>query len=166
MAAAGRTFTPLERPPQSAAGLQASARADLVMQTRGSRFVKFQEARIQELASEVHTSQNLKAATRAPLRFRAAPSPLAAIPNQEHARPFQIYFVTNTQNINQSVCMFGCSICYPGSRRDAAARAILAAPRITIRVVKAHCQDCVRRIMALSGWILVPKCAGAQFSSP
>lgn len=52
---AGRTFTPLEAPPPAAAGLQASARTELVMQTRGSRFVKFQEVRIQELAAEVGT---------------------------------------------------------------------------------------------------------------
>lgn len=50
---AGRTFVPLQQAPQAAAGLQAAGRADLVMQTRGSRFVKFQEVRIQELAHEV-----------------------------------------------------------------------------------------------------------------
>lgn len=55
---AGRTFTPLEAPPAAAAGLQASARTELVMQTRGSRFVKFQEVRIQELAAEVGSTLN------------------------------------------------------------------------------------------------------------
>ncbi len=49
---AGRTFTPVERPPDSAGAARGGA-ADLVMQTRGSRFVKFQEVRIQELAAEV-----------------------------------------------------------------------------------------------------------------
>jgi DNA replicative helicase MCM subunit Mcm2 (Cdc46/Mcm family) len=49
---AGRTFTPVERPPESAGPTRAAA-ADLVMQTRGSRFIKFQEVRIQELAGEV-----------------------------------------------------------------------------------------------------------------
>ena len=49
---AGRTFTPVERPPDSA-GAARGAAADLVMQTRGSKFLKFQEVRIQELAIEV-----------------------------------------------------------------------------------------------------------------
>lgn len=42
----------MERPPESAGPTRAAA-ADLVMQTRGSRFIKFQEVRIQELAAEV-----------------------------------------------------------------------------------------------------------------
>lgn len=49
----GRTFLPLEAPPPTAAGMQSSKDAELVMQTRGSKFVKYQEVRIQELASEV-----------------------------------------------------------------------------------------------------------------
>ena len=60
--AAGRTFTPLQQAPQTAAGLQAAGRADLVMQTRGSRFAKFQEVRIQELANEVLSPPALPAA--------------------------------------------------------------------------------------------------------
>jgi hypothetical protein len=42
----------VEQPPESAGPTRAAA-ADLVMQTRGSRFIKFQEVRIQELAGEV-----------------------------------------------------------------------------------------------------------------
>jgi len=62
----GRTFMPLDRAPEAAAAAAAAGaggaaptaaggagRAPPVMQTRGSKFVKFQEARIQELASEV-----------------------------------------------------------------------------------------------------------------
>ena len=47
----GKEFTPLQTAPDP--GAASSARAILHLQTRGSKFVRFQEARMQELASEV-----------------------------------------------------------------------------------------------------------------
>ncbi len=51
----GRTFMPMLDPPPHLKNMRAagSAAQNLVLQTRGSKFVKFQEARIQELADEV-----------------------------------------------------------------------------------------------------------------
>ena len=51
----GRTFMPMLDPPPHLKNMRAagSAAQNLVLQTRGSKFVKFQEARIQELANEV-----------------------------------------------------------------------------------------------------------------
>lgn len=46
---AGRTYTPLEGPPKNIAGPQ----PELRMQTRGSKFVRFQEMKLQERAIEV-----------------------------------------------------------------------------------------------------------------
>jgi DNA replicative helicase MCM subunit Mcm2 (Cdc46/Mcm family) len=51
-AAAGRTFTPLEGAPADSG---AAAKRDLKMMTRGSRFVRFQEMKLQERAIEVPT---------------------------------------------------------------------------------------------------------------
>ncbi|BDA48060.1 DNA replication licensing factor MCM7 [Coccomyxa sp. Obi] len=45
----GRTYTPLEGPPKGSAGPQ----PELRMQTRGSKFVRFQEMKLQERAIEV-----------------------------------------------------------------------------------------------------------------
>lgn len=53
----GRTFMPLDKAPEGAAN---ASKLPPVMQTRGSRFVKFQEARIQELATEVRHCWRLR----------------------------------------------------------------------------------------------------------
>lgn len=52
---AGRTFQPLIEPPAHLKNMQGmpGQPSMLVLQTRGSKFVKFQEIRIQELADEV-----------------------------------------------------------------------------------------------------------------
>ena len=54
-ARAGRTFQPLLEPPAHLKNMQGmpGRPSNLVLQTRGSKFVKFQEVRIQELADEV-----------------------------------------------------------------------------------------------------------------
>lgn len=49
---AGRTFCPLDAPPEEP-GQERRPKADLKMQTRGSRFVRFQEMKLQERAIEV-----------------------------------------------------------------------------------------------------------------
>ena len=55
----GKEFTPLQTAPDP--GAASSARAILHLQTRGSKFVRFQEARMQELASEVlHPAPHIK----------------------------------------------------------------------------------------------------------
>ena len=55
---AGRTFQPLLEPPVHLKNMQGmpGQPSNLVLQTRGSKFVKFQEVRIQELADEVRHS--------------------------------------------------------------------------------------------------------------
>ena len=49
---AGRAFCPLDAPPEEP-GQERRPKADLKMQTRGSRFVRFQEMKLQERAIEV-----------------------------------------------------------------------------------------------------------------
>ena len=51
---AGRTYFPLDAPPEEP-GQEKRPKADLKMQTRGSRFVRFQEMKLQERAIEVRT---------------------------------------------------------------------------------------------------------------
>lgn len=50
----GRTFMPMIEPPPHLRNMRATGKGtqNLVLQTRGSKFVKFQEVRIQELADE------------------------------------------------------------------------------------------------------------------
>ena len=50
----GRTFMPMLEPPPHLKNMRATGKSaqNLVLQTRGSKFIKFQEARIQELADE------------------------------------------------------------------------------------------------------------------
>ena len=50
----GRTFMPMIEPPQHLKNMRATGKStqNLVLQTRGSKFIKFQEVRIQELADE------------------------------------------------------------------------------------------------------------------
>ena len=49
---AGRAFTPLNAIPKELQ-LSTGAKGQLTLETRGSRFVKYQELKLQELASEV-----------------------------------------------------------------------------------------------------------------
>lgn len=54
----GRSFMPIVEPPPHLKNMRTTAKGanNLVLQTRGSKFVKFQEVRIQELADEVRMS--------------------------------------------------------------------------------------------------------------
>ena len=52
LVSAGRTYFPLDAPPEEP-GQEKRPKVDLKMQTRGSRFVRFQEMKLQERAIEV-----------------------------------------------------------------------------------------------------------------
>lgn len=49
---AGRTFTPLDKAPDHVKA-QGGSKRPLMLQTHGSKFVQFQEVKIQEVAAEV-----------------------------------------------------------------------------------------------------------------
>ena len=52
LCASGRTFLPITKAPPAIAA-QGGSKKPLMLQTHGSKFVQFQEVKIQELASEV-----------------------------------------------------------------------------------------------------------------
>lgn len=53
---AGRSFTPLAAPPEAVARLGATVK-ELKLETRNSKFIKFQELKLQEMSEEVSLLQ-------------------------------------------------------------------------------------------------------------
>jgi DNA replication licensing factor MCM7 len=91
----GRTFLPIELCPSQRCGdMGNSAKGRLVAQTRGSKFVKFQEARLQETTEEVpmgHIPRTIRVHLRGSLTRSCMPGDMATVAGIFLPTPFTGY---------------------------------------------------------------------------